>query len=226
MSVAAVDQNVKVAVDNCIFTVDSGRLQVLLIQMRKTLFDGLWALPGGLIGTDETLDGAAARILEEQTGVRRVYLEQLYTFDATARDPSGRVLSAAYLSLIPPTGLELRTTEKYRDVRFWDCAELPRDSDFAYDHRDILEYARQRLRLKVQYTNLMWSLLPTRFTLSQLQSAYESVLERALDKRNFRRKILALGLVRASGEKSRGGRHRPAMLYSFDSTRPELVDVL
>lgn len=216
-------QDVRVAVDNCIFTVVDGRLHVLLIQMTKPPFEGKWALPGGLMDDGEGLDQAAARILREQTGVRRVYLEQLYTFDDRRRDPSGRVLSVAYYSLIPPTSFELRTTGKYRAVRFWDTCGRPRP--LAYDHEAILGYAKQRLQWKVQYTNVMWSLLPSTFTLSQLQNAYETVLDRTLDKRNFRKKILSLGLVSTSGERAPYGRHRPAMLYRFDSNDPSTVQV-
>ena len=108
-------------------------------------------------------------------------------------------------------------------VRFWEASKLP--ERLAYDHSEILDYALQRLQWKVQYTNVMWSLLPRKFTLSQLQNAYETVLNRALDKRNFRKKILSLGLVSPSGELSTGGRHRPAMLYRFETKRPEIVEV-
>jgi 8-oxo-dGTP diphosphatase len=215
------DQRLKLAVDNCIFTLLDGRLHVLLIQMKKKPFEGMWALPGGLIAEGEGLRDAAARILREQTGVERVYLEQLYTFDESGRDPGGRVVSVAYFSLIPPVGLELKTTAKYHAVRFWNCHEtLPR---LAYDHDEILAKALARLQSKVQYTNVMWSLLPPIFTLRQLQAAYETVLNRHLDKRNFRKKILSLGLLKTSGEKSRGGRHRPAMLYRFSSREPEIT---
>ncbi len=216
-------QEVSVAVDNCIFTVIDGRLDVLLIQMMKEPFDNVWALPGGLMADGETLDAAAARILERQTGVHHVYLEQLYTFDDKTRDPDGRVISVAYVSLIPREGLELTTTDKYRAVRFWDCERLP--AELAYDHAEILDYAKRRIATKIQYTNCMWSLLPEKFTLSELQTAYETVLNKPLDKRNFRKKILALGLVTALGEKSTGRRHRPAMLYRFESKTPELVEV-
>jgi 8-oxo-dGTP diphosphatase len=223
MTAPPVLQNVKVAVDNCIFTVVDGRLQVLLIRMRKKPFGGMWALPGGLIDEGESLRDAAARILKEQTGVEGLYLEQLYTFDGRTRDPEGRVVSVGYYSLVPPVGLALGTTPKYEAVRFWDCNERPRE--LAYDHEAILGYAQARLQAKVQYTNVMWSLLPPRFTLRELQTAYEGVLSRSLDKRNFRKKILSLGLVRASGQKSKGGRHRPAMLYQFASQAPTAVEV-
>lgn len=213
----------QLAVDNCIFAVREGRLEVLLIQMKKKPFDYVWALPGGLIDDGETLDGAAARILEQQTGVREVYLEQLYTFDAQSRDPGGRVISVAYVSLIPWDGHILETTAKYRAVQFWDCDRVPRK--LAYDHREILDYARNRVAAKIQYTNCVWSLLPEKFTLSELQNAYETVLNRSLDKRNFRKKVLSLRLVKPLGEKSSGGRHRPAMLYSFESREPQLVEM-
>ena len=223
MTAPPVLQNVKVAVDNCIFTVVDGRLQVLLIRMRKKPFEGMWALPGGLIDEGESLRDAAARILKEQAGVSGLYLEQLYSFDGRKRDPEGRVVSVAYYSLVPPVGLALGTTPKYEAVRFWDCNERPRE--LAYDHDAILSYAQARLQAKVQYTNVMWSLLPPRFTLRELQTAYEGVLARRLDKRNFRKKILSLGLLRASGQKSKGGRHRPAMLYQFASQAPTAVEV-
>ena len=223
MTAPPVLQNVKVAVDNCIFTVVDGRLQVLLIRMRKKPFGGMWALPGGLIDEGESLRDAAARILKEQAGVSDLYLEQLYSFDGRKRDPEGRVVSVAYYSLVPPVGLALGTTPKYEAVRFWDCNERPRE--LAYDHDAILSYAQARLQAKVQYTNVMWSLLPPRFTLRELQTAYEGVLNRGLDKRNFRKKILSLGLLRASGQKSKGGRHRPAMLYQFASQAPTAVEV-
>jgi 8-oxo-dGTP diphosphatase len=216
-------QNVKVAVDNCIFTVHAGRLQVLLVQMRKPPFQGMWALPGGLIDEGESLIDAASRILHEQTGVERPYLEQLFTFDGRSRDPEGRVLSVAYYSLVPSVGLSLRTTSKYAAVRFWDCQDHP--SRLGYDHDAILHYALGRLQAKVQYSNVMWSLLPRSFTLRELQAAYEAVLDRRLDKRNFRKKILSLGLLRPSGEKSKGGRHRPALLYEFASHSPTAVQV-
>lgn len=215
-------QKVKVAVDNCIFSVSAGRLEVLLIRLKKSPLAGLWALPGGLIGNRETLDGAAARILEEQTGMSQVYLEQLYTFGRVDRDPAGRVVSVAYFSLVP-SGLRLRASPKYAGVGWRPLGGLPR---LAYDHNEIAAYARKRLRWKVQYTNAIWSLLPRRFTLAELQQAYEAVLGRGLDKRNFRRKILSLGLIDSVGEKSRAGAHRPAMLYRFRTRAPRIVEVL
>jgi 8-oxo-dGTP diphosphatase len=216
-------QQVKVAVDNCIFTVLEDSLHLLLIQMTKVPYAGMWALPGGLIQDDESLDAAAGRILYEETGVTDVYLEQLYTFGQPDRDPAGRVISVAYFALIHAAGIALRTQPKYADVRWWPWATLPR---LAYDHAAVATYARQRLEWKLAYTNVVWSLLPPRFALTELQKVYEAVLGRKLDKRNFRKKILALGLIEPVGETAMRGAHRPAMLYRFTSREPKLIDVL
>jgi 8-oxo-dGTP diphosphatase len=196
---------------------------VLLIQMKKHPLSGRWALPGGLVAAEEKLDESAARILLEQTGVSQVYLEQLYTFGAPERDPLGRVVSVAYISLVPPEAYILRTTEKYQAVAWRPASKV---QHLAYDHDHILTYARQRLEWKLEYTNVVWSLLPPKFTLTQLQQTYEIILERTLDKRNFRKKILALGLISALEEKTSGEAHRPAMLYRFNSQEPEIVRLL
>lgn len=219
------DAAIQLAVDNCIFTVIDGKLHVLLIQMKKLPFRGQWALPGGLIAAGETLDDAAARFLEEQTGVRDVYLEQLYTFGRLNRDPLGRVVSVAYFCLVaPPASVQagLRTTDKYSAVRWRPVSQARR---LAYDHDEILGYARLRLGWKLQYTNASWALLPRRFTLTALQRTYEAVLGRSFDKRNFRKKVLSLGIVEPSGETT-GGAHRPAMLYRFVTRKPRIVEVL
>jgi 8-oxo-dGTP diphosphatase len=218
-----VAQHVNIAVDNCIFTVLEDRLHLLLIQMTKVPYSGMWALPGGLIQDDESLDAAAVRILYEETGVADVYLEQLYTFGQPDRDPAGRVVAVAYFALIHATGIALRTQPKYADVRWWPCVTLP---PLAYDHDAVTAYAQQRLEWKLAYTNVVWSLLPRRFALTELQKVYEAVLGRPLDKRNFRKKILALGLVEPVGETAMRGAHRPAMLYRFTSREPKLIDML
>lgn len=216
-------QQVKVAVDNCIFTILEHQLHLLLIQMTKPPYRGMWALPGGLIEDHESLDAAAGRILQEETGVADVYLEQLYTFGAPERDPAGRVISVAYVALIHTAGLTLRTQPKYADVRWWSCTALP---ELAYDHSAVAVYARQRLVAKLSSTNVAWALLPMRFGLTELQKVYEAVLGHALDKRNFRKKILALGLVEPVGATVMHGAHRPAMLYRFTSREPLALALL
>jgi len=216
------DQNVKLAVDNCIFTVRQGKLHILLIQMKEK-FAGEWALPGGLIENNETLDQAAKRILKEQTSVANVYLEQLYTFSDIRRDPFGRVVSTAYFSLIPDDSVRLKTTVKYATVRWWEVAKLPR---LAYDHEKVADTAKRRLQGKISYSNIAWALLPDKFTLTELQKVYEAILGRSLDKRNFRKKLLNLDLIMATAEQSRNGAHRPARLFQFKDKLPKNVAII
>ncbi|MDO8557901.1 MAG: NUDIX domain-containing protein [bacterium] len=216
-------QRICVAVDNCIFTVQGNKLLVLLIQMRKKPFEDMWALPGGLIRNSENLDDAALRILKEETTLSNVYLEQLYTFGKPRRDPFGRVTSTAYLALIPSRDVTLRTIPKYADVRWWDFSRLPR---LAYDHDQIVAYAKKRLVWKLEYTNIAWSLLPKKFTLTELQRVYEAILGKKLDKRNFRKKILIIGLVKSVGAYAVRGAYRPAMLYRFISRKPKILEIL
>lgn len=200
-----------------------GRLNVLLIEMKKKPLTGRWALPGGLIGDRETTLGAAERILKEETGVSGVYLEQLMTFDDPKRDPYGRVVSVAWFALVPDSGVELRTSDKYTDIEW---RPVSRAKGLAYDHDAILKVAVARLRAKLGYTNVAWSLLPKRFTLTELQDVYEAILGRKLDKRNFRKKILATGLLKDTGAKRADGAHRPAALYSFRTRDLIIADMV
>lgn len=216
-------QNIKVATDAVIFTVREGRLMVLLIQMKKHPYAGRWAVPGGLLGDQETSAGAARRVLLEQTGVRNAYLEQLRTFDGVGRDALGRVISVAYFALMPGGGTRLRTTEKYADVRWWRVDKIP---ELAYDHKLVVGAALSRLRAKLGYTNIAWSLLPREFPLRDLQSVYETILGERLDKRNFLKKLMALDLVEPTGKTDRGGAHRPAELYRFKKRSLEFADIL
>lgn len=216
-------QNIKVAVDSAIFTVVNRELQILLIRMKKIPFQGMWALPGGLIENDETLDEAALRTLREETGVTDLYLEQLYSFSRIDRDPLGRVISAAYMALIPSHDVELKTSSKYSAVGWWGTENLP---TLAYDHAEIVVYAVKRLRWKMGYTNAAWSLLPAEFTMSELQSVYEAVLGEEFDRRNFRKKILSLDLIHSVKEGVIRGAHRPATLYRFTSRTPRIVEVI
>lgn len=216
-------QNIKVAVDNCIFTIIDNELYVLLIQMKKAPYQSMWALPGGLVTHNENLDKAALRILKEETNVTDIYLEQLYTFGKTSRDPLGRVISVAYFALISSANQKLQTLPKYQSVQWWKYADLP---TLAYDHNEIVKYAKQRLEWKIEYTNVIWSLLPEKFTLNQLQKAYESILGKDMDKRNFQKKIFALKLIQPLGQKSMMGAHRPAELYKFKSRKPKIVQIL
>jgi 8-oxo-dGTP diphosphatase len=209
------EQNIKVAVDNCIFTIKDGNLRVLLIQMKEK-FPNAWALPGGLIDNNETTDHAARRILKDQTSVDSSYLEQLYTFTEIERDPLARVISVSYIALIPSEEVKLKTTKKYLDVRWFSYKDLPK---LAYDHKHIITYARERLKNKIAYTPIAHALLPKEFTLTELQKTYELILEETLDKRNFRKKMLENKVVTETGKISKGQAHRPALLFKFVSEK-------
>lgn len=214
----------RVAVDVAVCTVRDDVLHVLLVQTAGGPFAGAWALPGGLVGDDESLDDAAARELGARTGVEGIYLEQLYTFGRPERDPAARVVSVAYVALIPHGGRFPGSVDdpKYRRVAWWPAERLP---PLAYDHADVVRVAVARLRAKLQYTNLVYTLLPPSFTLSELQAVYEAILARRLDRRNFRKKILSTDLLAALGRQRRGA-HRPATLYRFRRRRPMTVAIL
>ena len=194
-----------------IFTVLEGRLSVLLIERAAEPCQGEWALPGGLLQPNETLDGAASRKLQDETGLTDVFLEQLYSFDATDEGNAGIVV--AYFALLPAAQARLRRELEWRPA--WHA--LRELGDLAFENERILEYARERLRNKLAYTNVAYSFLPRRFTLRDLQDVYEAILEEPLDKRNFRRRMVGLGIVRATNETRKEGAHRPARLYEFSS---------
>ncbi|MBI3250094.1 MAG: NUDIX hydrolase [Deltaproteobacteria bacterium] len=212
----------RVAVDAVLFTIAERALQTLLVKIKKGPFGGSWAFPGGLVQVGESLDEAARRELFEKTGVQDLYLEQLYTFGEARRDPTAHTVAVAYFALVPSLAYELRSGEKYADVGWFPVRALPQ---LAYDHNAIAHYALQRMQAKLGYTNIVYSLLPREFTLAELQEIYEVILNRKLDRRNFRRKILALGLLK-SLQKARHGAHRPAALYTFSRRSPMNVEVL
>ena len=201
----------QVTVDLVIFTIREHRLEVLLIERALPPFEGRWALPGGFIRDGESLEQAALRELEEETGVRDVYLEQLYTFGDPGRDPRGRVVTVAYYALIAAGNAQLVASTDARAARWWPVAKHPR---LAFDHDRILDYAVERLRNKLEYTTVGFQLLPRRFTLTELQRVYEAILGRPLDKRNFRRKLGLLGILKPIKERRRE-LGRPAQLYEF-----------
>lgn len=211
-----------VAVDLVVFTFDRKTLQALLVQVKEGPFAGKWAFPGGVVRSDESLDDAAKREVQERTGLKNVYLEQLYTFGRPERDPALRVVSVSYLALVNHRKVKLLRTDKYSGIRWCPSTAL---RPLAYDHNQVARLALQRLHAKLQYTNVAFSLLPLEFTLGELQEIYETILQRTFDRRNFRKKILAVGLL-APLKKVRRGAHRPASLYAFKHRRPMIVEML
>ncbi|MBK6422685.1 MAG: NUDIX hydrolase [Gemmatimonadetes bacterium] len=204
-------------VDVVIFTIREQRLQVLLVRRGIPPFQGAWAIPGGFVLDDEDLESAAARELMEETGVRDVYLEQLYTFGDPGRDPRGRVVTVAYFALIR-SDQQVAAGSDAAEARWWPADAPP---PLAFDHDRILAYAIERLRNKLEYTTVGFQLLPERFTLGELQAVYEAVLGRPLDKRNFRRKLELLDILVPLAEHRTAGRARPARLYRFAAARFE-----
>jgi 8-oxo-dGTP diphosphatase len=211
-----------VAVDVAMFTVREAALHVALIKMKRPPFEGKWALPGGRIRVDETVEEAATRELEEKAGVRGVWLEQLYTFSDPDRDPQGRCVSVAHLALVPATS-QLRTSNNYSAIG-WFPADRP--PPLAFDHGVMLADAVRRLRARLEHTNIAYSLLDPTFTLGELQRVYEAILDRKLDPRNFQRRIQELALVKATGQMRTGRAHRPARLFRFGVRKPVQVAVL
>ena len=205
-------------VDCVVFGFDESELKVLLIQRALDPFKGKWALPGGFVRGDEPLDDAARRELEEEAGLKDIFLEQLYTFGAVNRDPRERVVSVAYYALVKLTAHETRAATDAADAQWFPISQLPK---LAFDHGDIFETALARLKGKVRYQPIGFELLPPKFTLSQLQHLYEAVLGTELDKRNFRKKVLGFDLLMPLKETQMTGRHRPAQLFSFDAKKYE-----
>jgi 8-oxo-dGTP diphosphatase len=201
-----------VTVDVVIFSVRPHDLQVLLVRRSAAPFRGRWSLPGGFGRSNESLDDAARRQLQEETDVHDVYLEQLYTFGAPRRDPRGRVISVAYFALVA-ADVNANAPDEGVEVSWHPVSELP---ELAFDHTEILRYALQRLRYKLEYTSVGFELLPNEFSLTELQTAYEIVLGEKLDKRNFRRRILEAGiLAETSRYRESEGQGRPARLYRY-----------
>lgn len=201
-----------VTVDVVIFSLVGDDLKVLLIKRKIQPYAGIWALPGGFVQIDESLEDAAERELEEETGVTNVYMEQLYTFGEPGRDPRTRVITVAYFALVPYDAIEHRPGDDAAATSWFSMFKLP---DLAFDHSEILDYAFTRLRYKLEYTSVGFELLPDVFTLSELQKAYEVILGEQLDKRNFRRKILSADILEYTGKKKKDGEGRPAKLYQY-----------
>jgi 8-oxo-dGTP diphosphatase len=209
-----------VTVDLVVFTVTGDDLKILLIRRGEPPFADMWALPGGFVRMNESLEEAARRELLEETGVKDIYLEQLYTFGDVNRDPRTRVITVSYFALIRSQDQVLRATTDAAEAD-WHSAFAP--PPLAFDHANILDHAITRLRSKLEYSTVGFQLLPEEFSLGDLQRLYETILKRPLDKRNFRKKVLALGIVEEVQKTRRTGAHRPAQLYRFALRRYETL---
>ncbi|HEX3409139.1 MAG TPA: NUDIX domain-containing protein [Candidatus Binataceae bacterium] len=212
----------KVAVDTVMFAIEGGRLKCYLVQLTVGAAAGKWAFPGGLVRAGENLDEAARRELEDAASLRELYLEQLFSFGDPSRDPGAHVVSVGYLGLIEDAGAAVSRSRKYAEGRWFEVAHLPA---LAYDHALIADYALRRLKSKLEYTNIACNLLPPTFTFAELEELYATVLERPLDRRNFRRRIMAMGLLKRLPEKRRGA-HRPAALYAFRRRSVQMIEML
>ncbi|MGQ9721672.1 MAG: NUDIX hydrolase [Candidatus Jordarchaeum sp.] len=198
---------VYVTVDVCIFAIKNYDLMVLLIMRSTPPYEGVWALPSVFVEKYETLDKASIRVLKEKAGIfGNLYLEQLYTYGELKRDPRGRVITVAYFAFVDSEKIKFSENAAWHSVY-----KLP---ELAFDHNKIIRYAHQRLKNKLEYTAIALDILPEFFTLTELQKVYETILGEKLDKRNFRKKIASMGIVKPTN-KYKPGVHRPARLYTF-----------
>lgn len=210
-----------VTTDIVIFTVRDKQLKLLLIMRGGDPFKGKWALPGGFVQLDEDLETGARRELEEETGVSGVYLEQLYTYGAVDRDPRERVITVAYSALIASDKIVLQAATDAEAVGWFSMDELP---ELAFDHKKIVDMAHQRLVAKLDYSTIAFQFMPDEFTLSELQDVYEIILREEMDRRNFRKWMLALDQIKETGGERREGAHRPAKLYRV--INPDTVEII
>jgi 8-oxo-dGTP diphosphatase len=216
MSSSADHKKPSLTVDCVVFGLDEEDLKIILIQRDRDPYKGQWALPGGFVHNDESLEEAAMRELKEETGIGNVFLEQLYTFGDVQRDPRGRVISVAYYALVNLRDHNIKAATDARDAAWFSVDDIPK---LPFDHNKILEVALKRLRGKVRYEPIGFELLPQKFTLTQLQRLYEKILEQDIDKRNFRKKILSMELLKELDEVQMDVAHRAARLYKFDEKK-------
>lgn len=206
------------SVDCVIFGFDEGELKILLIERNEDPFKDWFALPGNLVDNNESIEDAAERILYELTGLKGIYMEQYHTFGEVGRHPRGRVLTVAYYAMIRLNGQkELKPVSNYARQAVWvNVKEMP---ELAFDHSKIFKKGFDKIRNKISYQPIAFELLPEKFTLTQLQSLYEVILNKSLDKRNFRKKMLAYDILKELDEKQKGVSYRAAKLYKFDKRK-------
>ena len=209
-------QSIKLTVDAVVFGYEEGKITVLLIKRKYEPFKNKWAIPGGFIQNDESLEQAVERELYEETGVKINYLEQLYTFGEQKRDPRGRIVSIAYFGLVRPTAFKLFASTDAEDAQWFSIDELP---ELSFDHKEILELAIKRLQGKITYEPIGFELLDKKFPFSDLEKLYSTLLGRKVDRRNFRKKIVGLNALDELDEKVSKGSGRPANLFQFNQKR-------
>jgi 8-oxo-dGTP diphosphatase len=204
-----------VTVDNVIFGYNHGQMSLLLMKRREEPFANSWTLPGGFLRIEqqETFEMTAKLVLRDKTGIEDVFLEQLYTFDAPDRDPRGRVISVSYFALVNPTKYDLITGEAAHDVQWFDWKNLPK---LGFDHAQIVEKAIQRLKTKVLWQPIGFELLDPHFTMPELHTLYETVLDKKFERRNFYKRFMELDILKKVDVRRDGGRKRPADLFEFD----------
>ena len=209
-------QSIKITVDAVVFGYESGVISVLLIKRKYEPYKGKWAIPGGFVLDDESLEEAVQRELVEETGVKINYLEQLYTFGKPNRDPRGRVISVAYVGLVRPNTFKIFASTDAEEVEWFTINELP---ELSFDHKEILNIAIERLQGKITYEPIGFELLDKKFPFSDLEKLYTTLLGRAIDRRNFRKKIKGLNVLDELDEKVSKGSGRPANLFQFNQKR-------
>ena len=207
---------IQLTVDAVVFGYDSGNISVLLVKRKFEPFKNAWALPGGFVLDNESLEQAVERELVEETGVRINYLEQLYTFGELERDPRGRVISVAYFGLVKPNAFKLTASTDADEANWFNIEKLPK---LAFDHKKILKIAIERLRGKITYEPIGFELLDKKFPFSDLEKLYTTLLNREIDRRNFKKKINSLKVLDELDEKVSMGPGRPASLFSFNKKR-------
>ncbi len=214
-------QNIKVAVDAVVFGYESKKnLSVLLIKRGVEPYKDAWALPGGLVLENESLEAAVERELQEETGVEIDYLEQLYSFGKPKRDPRNRVISISYFGLVKPNHFKIEAATDAAEAKWFPVKDIP---ELAFDHQDILNLAQDRLKSKLHYQPIGFDLLNRSFPFSDLEHLYTTILEKDIDRRNFRKKLMSFGIIEETGEMSQVGSGRPAKLFRFNTNKYEAL---
>lgn len=209
-------QSIKLSVDAVVFGYEEGNISVLLIKRKYDPFKGQWAIPGGFVENDESLEYAVERELFEETGIKINYLEQLYSFGKPNRDPRGRVVSIAYFGLVRPNAFKLYASTDAEQAQWFNINDLPK---LTFDHKEILKTAIERLQGKITYEPIGFELLDKKFPFSDLEKLYTTLLGREIDRRNFRKKIVSLNVLDELDEKVSKGSGRPANLFQFNQKR-------